>query len=207
MPSIFLGLGLKERIGEFQIPPSQDVLVKKTQNGYLATTFLSINLEPVQPTAQPNSSSFAKAISSIRSPCKLSVLLYNPDLSSVLDELKARRSLAENKKSQLLLDQHKNAAQIAVLEREISMWTSQINKLANGEKPIQSLAFVSTTAYGDSFEEAQTKSRSQANEIKAIFANALSARVSILRGEEMKKCFEWEYAIPETATEIKEETS
>ncbi len=205
MPSVFLALGLKEKIGDFQIPPSQDIIVKKTQTGYLSTMFLGVRLEPSPQDQQAQNANFAKAISSVRSPCKFSILVYNPDMSQALDELKTRRSVAENKKSQLLSDQ-KSQAQVSILDREIAMWTKQIARLAGGEKPVQSLSFVSTSASGESLEESESRVRSQASELRAVLSSALCAELTPLRGEEMKKCFEWEYAIPGTAAGIMEET-
>ncbi len=201
MPSIFLGLKIKEEIGDFRIPPSQDLIIKKTTTGYIATAYLGVSLEE---GGANHPASFERAISLVKFPCKFSILIYTPDLSTYLDELKTKRSMVENKKSQLLSDS-KNHPQAVRIEREIAMWTRQLERLSSGEKPVQILSFASTSAFGDSAEEAQTKLRAQIRELKSMLANSLLAQVSELKGEEMKKCFDWEYAIPDSKGAILEE--
>jgi len=45
--------------------------------------------------------------------------------------------------------------------------------------------------------------KAQANELKANFSNTLNVEITNLSGEDMKKCFEWEIAIPPAPKDLK----
>ena len=46
--------------------------------------------------------------------------------------------------------------------------------------------------------------RSQAKEVASVISNALNAEAVPLVGEDMKKCFEWEFAIPPTRGDLED---
>ena len=59
-----------------------------------------------------------------------------------------------------------------------------------------------TTATGVTKESALAAAQNQANELKATISNALNTEVVQLAGEEMMKCYEWEYFLPPTQAEF-----
>jgi hypothetical protein len=88
------------------------------------------------------------------------------------------------------------------LEREIGMWNRQYEKLTSGEKPLEMVFYLSTTASGMTKEEAITRARTQADELSVVVGSALSCEIDVLRGEEMKKCFWWDFFGPTDSDEL-----
>jgi len=89
-------------------------------------------------------------------------------------------------------------------EREIAMWETQLQRLIKGVRPMGVLAYAMTSASGVSKEAAIATLRAQVREVKVILQNALNVQVEQLTAEEMKRCFEWEYAFPSGPKEIEE---
>ena len=63
----------------------------------------------------------------------------------------------------------------------------------------------STTASAVTKDEAVSRSRRQAQELKTILSSTLSAGVRELSDLDMIKCFEWEYFIPEQREDLLDE--
>ena len=65
--------------------------------------------------------------------------------------------------------------------------------------------YLKTTACGVSKQEAADKAFSQSKELKASVSNALNSEVYLLSGDFMKRCFEWEKALPVSAEELEDQ--
>jgi hypothetical protein len=74
--------------------------------------------------------------------------------------------------------------------------------LRGGEKPVEVICYLMTTADGASKEEAVGRAKSQAREVRSAMGNALNAEVVPLAGEDMLKCFEWERILPASQEEF-----
>jgi hypothetical protein len=192
----------------FEIPPSQDLVVGKKAGSFLATAFLDCRLHESVSEKNPQERAplgemFEKAISSSGFPFKVCCLVCPLELKSELDEARAKRSLAETKREKVSGGKH--GAEAARIEREIAMWNRQIEKLTTGEKPLEVVFYLSTTAEGLTKDEAMGRARIQANELSIVVGSALSCEVAQLTGEEMKKCFWWEFFTPTDLDELHDE--
>ena len=116
-------------------------------------------------------------------------------LQGELEEMRAKRSIAESRLEKLGAA-GKRGADAARLEREIAMWGRQIERLSSGETPLEVLFYLSTTASGMSKEEAMSRARAQAEELGVVAGSALSCEIRLLKGEEMKRCFWWDFFGP-----------
>ena len=193
----------------YEIPPSQDVITKKVGNEYYASAFLAIRIfeSATERTDQQNvtyNQFFERAISNMRYAVKICYLLYAEDVAE-------KRRMIETKKaeSQLRLARERDKGDPDVLkmdkyEREIAMWETQLQRLIKGVRPMGVLAYAMTSASGVSKEAAIATLRAQVREVKVTLQNALNVQVEQLSAEEMKKCFEWEYAFPSGPKEIEE---
>lgn len=192
----------------YELPPSQDVLIRKTDWGYLATVYLSVQLRhsaSFKPQEQQAllMEYFERAVSSLRYLVRLSVMVSPLDTGDYVQSLEERRSLAEHKKSQLRRRQSDEGER---LSREIESHNAQLRALTAGQRPMQVLAFASTTATGLTREEALSRARSQGQETAAVLSNALSCTVQPLGGEELLRCFEWERQPPPNKEELHDAT-
>ncbi|MEM4633692.1 MAG: hypothetical protein QW275_00900 [Candidatus Anstonellaceae archaeon] len=192
----------------FEIPPSQDVVVGVSEGKYLATAFLSAKVydSPSQKDTQERQSSsimFEKAISSVGFPFKVCMQVSRLDLTEELEEAKTRKSVAEEKKARLG-SSPKHDPERARYDREIAMWGRLAQKMSEGEIPLEVIFYFSTTAEGRTKEEAIAKARSQADELAVVLSGALSCEVLHLKGEDMKKCFMWDFFGPISSEQMRD---
>ncbi len=209
LPAFTTGAKIVEIREGVEIPPSQDIVVKKSSSGYLASVFIGLRLHegPSSKSDQQKAvmmELFERAISSLRSVTKISIVAANLDLNDQLDTLKAARSLSETRLSQLSLSGQKKA-ESARLEREIAHYTRQIERLSSGEKPMQIVAYAMTTAEGLTREEACARARAQAREVSAVLSGALGASATLLAGDDLRRCISWEISIPPTQKKLADE--
>lgn len=193
----------------YELPAGQDVLIKKAGEGYFASVFMAVELRDTASFKSSEQKSmlmemFERAVSSLRYPVKLSMLVCALDQGDYVQKLEEKRSLAEHKKAQLKGKHDSDDA--AYLERQIEALTAQIGRLSGGEKPMQVLAYASTTASGLTREEALARVRAQAQESSAVLSNALSCNVYPLAGDELLACFEWERWSPPSSADMADRT-
>jgi hypothetical protein len=191
----------------YEVPSARDCIVKKNPNGYYASKFMEIkyyesSLDKRDEEKRLMFEVFEKALSSLKYIVKISLLVSAIDISSHVDELKTRRSTAEAKRAKLGRGQENDAAR---LDREIAMYSRQLDRITSGERPIEVIAYCSTTAFGLTKEEAVAKARRQAKEVSTILSGSLSADVTELSDLDMLKCFEWDRFFPTSAEELKDE--
>ncbi len=192
--------------GGYEIPPSRDLIIKKTPQGYYASKFMEIRfyesaLEREGGDKQYLFEAFERMLGSLKNVVKLSLIIGSIDLSKHIDEIKTKRSAAEAKKAQGKLDE----ADRIRLDREIAHWNRLLDRLAKGEKPIELIAYAQTTAFGLTRDEAIARVHRQAKEVKTIIASALNCEIEELKDVDMLRCFEWERFYPVTTEDIKDE--
>ncbi len=195
--------------GGFEIPPSNDVVLKNVGGVYYASKYLGVRIyeSASEKGMEENivySEYFERAISSVKHVTKFAILVYMKDITEYRNRIETKHA-----ESQLRLARERDKPDPDVLrldrfEKEVAMWESQINKLTRGIKPMGLCSYVMTTAIGVSKESAMAGANSQANELKATISNALNVQVDVLSGDEMLRCFQWEVAIPPTPSELEE---
>lgn len=193
----------------YETPPSQDVIIKKVGNEYYASAFLAIRIfesatERTQDQNIAYNQFFERAISNMRYAVKICYLLYAEDVAEKRRMIETRKAEA-----QLRLAREKDKGEPDVLkmdkfEREIAMWETQLQRLIKGVRPMGVLAYAMTSASGVSKEAAVATLQAQVREVKVTLQNALNVQIEQLTADEMKRCFEWEYAFPSGPKEIEE---
>ncbi|VVC04614.1 Uncharacterised protein [Candidatus Bilamarchaeum dharawalense] len=193
----------------YEIPPTQDVIVKSVGGVYYASAFLGMKIfeSATEKTAEENlvySQFFERAISNIKYVTKITYLLYVEDVTEKRKSIETKRAEA-----QLKLARERDKAQPDVLkmdklEREVQKEDNELARLVKGVKPMGVIAYAQTTAVGVSKDAAMSIARNQAKEIRTSLENALNVEVTQLSGDEMLKCFEWEKFFPTTVQELEE---
>jgi len=198
-PYFAKGAKVVEAGRNFEIPPSQDVIVGKEAGNFLATVFLAARLyeSASEGGAAQAGKMFEKAISSAGFPFRVSCLVCPLSLRAELDEMREKRGMAESRREKLAHGKG-NESERARLEREIAMWGRQIERLTAGERPLEVVFCLSTTADGRTKEEAVSRARHQAEELSVVVGSALSCEIVQLKGEEMKRVFGWDFFGPST---------
>ncbi len=193
-----------EGFGKYEIPASQDVIVKKEGDKYFATYYLLIRF--TQSSTEKSSDqiaimkqSYERSISSLNYVCKISNMVCPVDLTPYVDRIKETRSKAEARLSELssLPSSANQGSEMARLRREIDSCESQLERIQAGERPMRMLNFAMTCASSHSKDDAIAKAKSQATELKTVIASTMDSEVNVLGGDELKRCFEWDYMLPE----------
>ena len=209
MPMFFRLTRVVEVRDGYEIPPERDCIVKKEGPYYYVSRFIGVNItESVTEKSTEEKAMmmeyFERAISSLKSVAKLSVLVHNVDLRKAIEEIKSKRSWCETKIAQLRASSDPNKeGEITRLEREVAMYNKLLERMNTGERPMEVIAYIMTTAKGASREEAMAQARAQAMEIKSVVGNALNVETFDLKGEDMELCFMFERTIPPTEEEFK----
>ena len=105
-PIITKQAGIIEGFGKFEIPSSQDIIVKKQGDRYFASSYLLIKFPHSATEKTPEQislmkQSYQRSISSISSVCKISNMVCPVDLTKYTDRIKENRSRAESRLSEL----------------------------------------------------------------------------------------------------------
>lgn len=191
----------------YEIPPSQDVIVKKVGNLYYSSAFLGVRIfeSATEKTMEQNvayNEDFERAISNIKYVAKVAYMLYAEDIGEERKKIETKKAEAQLRLSREREKTEPDVLKIDKYEREVSMWDEQLNKLTRGMRPMGVLAYAMTTASGVSKEAAIAAVRSQARELKVTLSNSLNVQVEQLAADQMLKCFEWEKAMPPTPREL-----
>ncbi len=194
----------------YEIPPSQDVIVTKINNVYYATAFLGVHIHEsaIENTAEQNiiySEQFERAISSVKYGVKYSIMVYVKDISDYRMKVETKRAEIQLRLSRERQKPEPDVLRIDSLEKELNYWNAELEKLSHGFKPLALVAYVATTATGTTKEAAIAAVKNQANEVRSVISNALNVEVVPLTGDDMLRCFEWEYIVPPTLEELKSE--
>jgi hypothetical protein len=193
----------------FEIPPSQDVLLKKSGNMYYASMFLGIRIyeSAAEKSMDQNiayNQFFERAISNIKYVTKISYLLYVEDVTSKKRKIEAGRAEAQLRLAREREKAEPDPLKLDRYEREIAKWDNELNKIIKGVKPMGVVAYAMTTTTGVTKEAAIAVVRNQANELKSLLANALNVEVEILSADQLLKTFEWEYMIPSMGDDLED---
>ena len=193
----------------FEIPPSQDVVIKNAGGVFYASAFLGLKIfeSAAEKTAEENiaySQFFERAISNLKYVTKIAYLLYVEDVGEKRKMIETKRAEAQLRLARERDKPRPDVLRISKYEAEVATWDAQLTRLIKGVKPMGIVAYAQTTAVGVSKEAAVAAARSQANELRTLLANALNVEVVSLAGDEMLKCFEWERFFPTTPQELEE---
>ncbi len=207
IPVITRATNIVEVRNGHEVAPTRDFIIKKAENGYYAAKFLEIkfyesSMDKEHEQKRLLFESFEKAISSLKYIVKISLLIAAVDLSKHIDEIKTKRSAAESKKAKYMQE---SSEEVVRLDREIAMWNRLLDRITHGERPVEIIAFCSTTAFGLTKEEAVAKVRRQAKEVRTILSSSLGSEVVELIDKDMLRCFEWDLFFPATYDELRDE--
>jgi hypothetical protein len=195
--------------GGWEIPPSNDVVLKNVGGVYYASKFLGVRIyeSTSEKTPEENivySEYFERAISSVKYVTKFSLLVYMKDITEYRNRIETKHAEAQLRLARERDKPDPDVLKLDRYEKEVAMWENQINKLTRGIKPMGVVAYIMTTAVGISKESAIAAVTAQANELKSTISNALNVQIDILTADEMLRCFQWEVMLPVSPAELEQ---
>lgn len=190
----------------YEVPPTRDYIVKKSENGYYATRFLEVrfyesSMDKNADDKKTMFESFERAVSSLKYIVRITLMISALDLSKHIDEIKTKRGTVEARKSK---EAKISADETMRMDRELAYWNRLLERITQGERPVEVVAFASTTSFGLTRDEALSRVSRQAKELKTILSSSLGCDVRDLIDLEMLKCFEWELFFPTTQEEVRD---
>jgi len=191
----------------YEIPPSQDVIVKKVGSLYYASAFLGIKIfeSATEKSMEQNiayNEGFERAISNIKYVAKISYMLYAEDIGEERKKIETKKAEGQLRLAREREKSEPDVLKIDKYEREVGMWEDQLSKLTKGLRPMGVLAYAMTSGSGVSKEAAIAAVRAQARELKVTLSNSLNVQVDQLAADQMLRCFEWEKAMPPTPRDL-----
>jgi len=193
-----------EGFGKYEIPPDQDVIIKKDGNRYYAANYLLVRFTHSATEKTPDQiammrQAYERAISSLNYVYRISNMVCPIELTPHVERIKEKRSNAETRLSEIssLPASSNQGAEMARLKREIESYTGQLERIQGGERPMRVINFAMTCASGSSKDEAVVKAKQQAAELRTVLSSTLDTEVLPLTGDDLKRCFEWELMLPE----------
>ncbi len=205
IPVLTRAVNVVEVRGNYIINQERDAILKNTGTGWYCTKIMGIIFfESAEGKSKDEKGllfeMFEKAIASFKYPVKLSILIAPQDISEYVDTIKTKRSELEAKLAHGVgIEEQRN------IERKITTLNRLLDRITSGEKPMDALAYVATTAFGTTREEAEIMAKRQAKEVSTIIASTLNAEVRELKDLDLIKAFEFEYFVPETREALVDE--
>ncbi|MEM3841307.1 MAG: hypothetical protein QXN59_01260 [Candidatus Micrarchaeaceae archaeon] len=199
----------------YYVSKHQDAIIKEVNGIFYATGYLTGNVfsyrfkqesieedEDQQMADAPER--WERAIMSIKFPFKFHIISTGRDVQKVRDELEGKRSYQEYQLSRLMQSNSSNDMAIADIQRKIRTLQTQIDRIAQGEKPISSLMYIETTAAGVSSKAAIDLLDEQIRQLQ-VSLSILDLQMSRIVGRELYSIFKFNFAIPLSEAEIASE--
>jgi hypothetical protein len=84
---------------------------------------------------------------------------------------------------------------LEAIQRQINVMQARIDRISQGEKPLNALMYIETTAVGVSEKEAIDNLSNQLNELQTVF-NIMDISITRVTGSEVYHLFKFNYMIP-----------
>lgn len=187
----------------FDISPSEDAVVKKEGDEYIATVFLNLDVYETMTNKDEDEikeygSYFERTISSIRDPIKITAMIYERNMNRYIHDIQNMKAAVEDKIAKEQEKKNVDERKIEILEREKLMWERRLDSIYKSEsKPRAITYFAAVSAKGASIDGAISAAKNKAREIKATFSGGMSMTVDALAHNRMNACFDWEFMKPE----------
>ncbi len=199
LPFLLKGFKVVETRGGWEL--DRDVAVIRDGERYVASAFLEadVHFSPsrhAQDASVSYGAAFEKALCGLSFPAQFGLLVYPVDLEKYREGVLTQRLEAELAISRVKQSPRPDAVALAGQERKKVMCTRLLQQLSAGQRPLDAVYYVSTSAEGASFEQAAEKARWQARELKAVLAHALNVTVRPVEGDGVRRCLDWRVAIP-----------
>jgi hypothetical protein len=195
----------------YYIPKEQNCVIKNINGVYYATGYLTANLYNYVFTKEESiddetlmieaPTKWERALMSIKFPFKYNLIVSSHDVQSYREELEGKLSLLEFRLSKEMSSGNPNQMAVDDLQRQIRIIQARIDRLSGGERPVQSLMYIESTAAGISEKAAKDTLTSQLNQLQTIM-NGFDLNIIRVTGRELYYLFKFNYFIPNSNSEL-----
>ncbi|MDE1823536.1 MAG: hypothetical protein KGI00_04390 [Candidatus Micrarchaeota archaeon] len=201
-----LGISMVPAKG-YMIPKTQDSVIKNVSGLFYATGYLTANIynyvftaeEMVQGEEQDMAGGpdkWEKAVMSIDFPFKFNVMTVAHDIQKFREDLEGKRSFLEFQYSKEMGSGNPSPSFIDELQRKMRVIEMRMDRLGQGERPVDSVMYMETTAVGVSQKEATDKLTEQLSHLQTVF-NVFDLSITRVVGRELYLLHKYNYIVPE----------
>jgi hypothetical protein len=191
----------------YYIPKQNNCIIKSLNGIYYATGYLTANVynyvfeaESVQEGEDARLAEapekWERIVMNAGFPFKYSIVAVAQDVQKYRDELEGKRGVFEFQLSHEMGSDSPNQLTIDDLQRKMNILDARIGRLSGGERPVDSVMYIETTAVGVSEKEAVDTLANQLNHLQTLFS-AFDLGITRVVGREMYHLFTFNYALPE----------
>ncbi len=207
--TFLLGIKIIPAAG-YQIPKNSNSVIKYVNGIYYATGYLTANIynyvfqaESVDETEESKLGDapdrWEKIVMNAGFPFRFNIIAVTEDLQKYREDLEGRRGMLEYQLSKEMGGSNPSQMTVEDLQRKMSVLDARINRLSGGERPVDALMYIETTATGVSEKEAVDGLTNQLSHLETLF-NAFDLSITRVMGREVYHLFTFNYSIPSKET-------
>ncbi len=189
----------------YTIPKTQDSVIKLVNGIYYATGYLTGNLYGYvfqSQQEQPDEAAMALAmdkwervVMNVNFPFKFNVITMSENVQKYRDDLDGQRGYLQFQISREMQSTNPNQMTIEGLQRQMALVQAKMDRVATGERPMNTLIYIESTAVGVSEREAQDALTNQLSQLQTVF-NAFDLNIMRITGREVYHLSQMNYRIP-----------
>lgn len=192
----------------YHIPKKQDCLIKNVSGIYYATGYLTANVYNYVFSAERSDTDdvetviggpekWERIIMNVQFPFKYHLITASENIQKFREDLEARRGAIEFQMSKEMMTANSSQMAIDDFRRRINVLQARIDKLSTGNRPVSTIMYIETTAFGVSEKAAVDSLEDQVHQLETVF-NSFNLSISRVVGREIYLLFKFNYAIPPT---------
>ena len=196
----------------YKITSDQTAVLKNVGGVFYATGFLTANIfaytfkeefveENVSDQLSQAPERWERAIRAINFPFKFHVISFSRDVQKTREEIEGKRGYQEFQLSRAQQSGSTSESILMDINRKIRITQAQLDRISQGEKPVSSLMYFETTAYGVSEKAAMDGLTTQINQIQIAFTS-FDLSIERVVGRELYTLFHFNFLLPTAGEDI-----
>ncbi len=194
-------------VKNYYIPKGSSCVIKYINGIYYATGYLTANIykyvfaaenvdenEATKLSEGPDK--WERIVMNAGFPFRFNVVSIAEDVQRYRDDLEGRRGTLEFQLSKEMSSSAPNELTIQDLQRKMNIIDARIDRLSGGERPVDSVMYIDSTAVGVSEKEAVDALTNQLNHLQTLFS-AFDLSITRVVGRELYHLFTYNYTIPD----------
>ncbi len=194
----------------YYIPRTANAVVKYTNGLYYATGYLSANVYNYVFSAESIDTSedaklgeapdkWERIVMNANFPFRFNFVSVTEDVQTYREELEGIRGTYEFRLAKEEQAATPSELTMEDLRRKMSVVDARLSRLGAGERPVNSIMYIESTAVGVSEKEAMDALNNQLNNLRTLFG-LFDLSINRIIGREVYHLFSFNYSLPEQET-------
>lgn len=190
----------------YTIPRSQDSVIKYINGLYYATGYLTANIYNYVFSAEEVNEgedaglkvapeNWEKAIMNVDFPFRFNMVSAVEEIQNYRNDLEGKRGFLEFQYGREMGAANPNPVSIEEIQRKMRVIQTRIDRMGQGERPVDSMMYIETIGVGISEKEAVDRLTDQLNQLQTVF-NVFDLSITRVVGRELYMLNRLNYIIP-----------